>query len=63
MTTRESKYHRRIRLRLEDLNYELGRVLSYEEIKAEFKTRGFPRPFRKAVESVLEEKGTTYYKP
>ena len=54
---RESKCRRRTRGRIEDLVYELGRVLSYEEIVIEFKKRAFPRPFRKVVEGVLEEKG------
>ena len=53
---RESKCRRRIRGRIEDLVYELGRVLSYEEIVIEFKKRAFPRPFRKVVEGVLKEK-------
>ena len=44
--THESKCRRRIRLRIDDLMYDLGRVLSYDEIVIEFKKRGFPRPFR-----------------
>lgn len=51
----ESKYHRRIRLRIDDLIDELGRSLTYDEIKFEFAKRDFHRPFRKVVETVLQE--------
>lgn len=53
----ESKYHRRIRGRIDDLVDELGRALTYDEIKIEFKKHGFPRPFRRVVEGILHERG------
>jgi len=53
----ESKYRRRIRGRIEDLVDEMGRMFTYEEIKTEFKKRGFRRPFRKVVIGILEEIG------
>jgi hypothetical protein len=69
----ESKCRRRTRLRIDDIEDELGRMrgedgsgrpLTYDEIKAEFKKRGFPRPFRKVVEGILQDRGgVTYYKP
>lgn len=34
---------------------EMGRVVTYEEIKIEFKKRGFHRPFKKVVIGILEE--------
>lgn len=49
----ESKCRRRTRLRIEDLTDELGRTLTYDEIKIEFAKRGFRRPFRKVVEGIL----------
>lgn len=49
----ESKCRRRIRLRIEDITDELGRPLTYDEIKIEFSNRGFPRPFRKVVEDIF----------
>jgi hypothetical protein len=61
--THESKCRRRTRGRIVDLIYEFGRVLSCEEIVIEFKKRGFPRPFRKVVEGVLEEKWACRSKP
>jgi len=53
----ESKVRRRTRLRIGDLVDELERTLTYDEIKIEFKKRGFPRPFRKVVEGILRERG------
>jgi hypothetical protein len=52
----ESKCRRRTRGWIEDLIYEMKRIPTYEEVRTEFKKRGFPRPFRKVVENVLEEK-------
>lgn len=52
----ESKCHRRTRLRIDDLEDELGRPLTYREIKIEFAKRGFRRPFRKIVESILQDR-------
>jgi hypothetical protein len=49
----ESKCRRRTRLRIDDLIDELGRTLTYDEIKTEFAKRGFPRPFRKVVEDIF----------
>jgi hypothetical protein len=49
----ESKCRRRTRLRIDDLIDELGRPLTYDEIKIEFTKRGFPRPFRKVVEDIF----------
>jgi len=51
----ESKYQRRIRLRIDDLIDELERPLTYEEVKIEFEKRGFRRPFKKVVIGILEE--------
>ncbi|MGA2462775.1 MAG: hypothetical protein ABSH06_00285 [Thermodesulfobacteriota bacterium] len=52
----ESKYQRRIKLRIDDLIDELGRPLIYEEVKVEFKKRGFHRPFRRVVEDILQDR-------
>ena len=49
------KYHRRIKGRIEDLVDEIGRMVTYEEVRAEFNVRGFPRPFKRVVIDVLEE--------
>ncbi|MGA2466862.1 MAG: hypothetical protein ABSH06_21255 [Thermodesulfobacteriota bacterium] len=60
--TLESKYHRRIRGRIDDLIDELGdgdeleRSLTYDEIKIEFAKRGFPRPFHKVVDGILQDR-------
>lgn len=50
----ESKYQRRIRGRIEDLIDEIGRPLTYDEVRVEFKNRGFHRPFKKVVIEILE---------
>lgn len=61
----ESRYVRRIRLRIDGIEDELGRSLSIDEIIQEFKRQGYKRPFCKVVEGILQErgKGVTYYKP
>jgi len=51
----ESKCRRRTRGRIEDLTDEMGRMLTYDEIKVEFSKRGFPRPFKKIVVNILEK--------
>ena len=50
----ESKVRRRTRLRIDDIEDELERSLTYDEIKIEFKKHGFRRPFRKVVEDILQ---------
>jgi len=51
----ETKYKRRIRGRIEDLIDEIGRPLTLNEVKTEFKNRGFHRPFKKVVIEILEK--------
>jgi len=52
----ESKCRRKIRLRIGGLIDWLGRPLTYDEIKTEFKKLGFPRPLKEVVETILRER-------
>lgn len=56
MIQHESKCHRRTRLRIDDLIDELGKSLTFDEIKVEFAKRGFSRPFRFVVEDIILRK-------